>query len=126
MAKNIPNSPKIHIQSGHKINQRLSLQDPPKFTQIGIFGLKIYHLATLRFWTSGPDGLAVARVYFLKLALNVRLGLGQARARFWARPAGLAFSSCTIKALATIRRQNRVTRCYYDKIPLRPPKWPKM
>jgi hypothetical protein len=27
--------------------QNLSLQDPPKFTQIGIFGLKIYHLATL-------------------------------------------------------------------------------
>jgi hypothetical protein len=26
------------------------LQDPPKFTQIGIFGLKICHLATLR-WT---------------------------------------------------------------------------
>jgi hypothetical protein len=23
------------------------LQDPPKFTQIGIFGLKIYHLANL-------------------------------------------------------------------------------
>jgi hypothetical protein len=23
------------------------LQDPPKFTQIGIFGLKMYHLATL-------------------------------------------------------------------------------
>jgi hypothetical protein len=23
------------------------LQDPPKFTQIWIFGLKIYHLATL-------------------------------------------------------------------------------
>jgi hypothetical protein len=29
------------------------LQDPPKFTQIGIFGLKIYHLATL------PDTLKV-------------------------------------------------------------------
>jgi hypothetical protein len=28
-------------------NGRLPLQDPPKFTQIGIFGLKIYHLATL-------------------------------------------------------------------------------
>jgi hypothetical protein len=27
--------------------QYLPLQDPPKFTQIGIFGLKIYHLATL-------------------------------------------------------------------------------
>jgi hypothetical protein len=24
------------------------LQDPPKFTQIGIFGLNIYHLATLQ------------------------------------------------------------------------------
>jgi hypothetical protein len=23
------------------------MQGPPKFTQIGIFGLKIYHLATL-------------------------------------------------------------------------------
>jgi hypothetical protein len=31
----------------HKIYQHLPLQDPPKFTQIGIFGLKICHLATL-------------------------------------------------------------------------------
>jgi hypothetical protein len=30
-----------------KIYQHLLLQDPRKFTQIGIFGLKIYHLATL-------------------------------------------------------------------------------
>jgi hypothetical protein len=30
-----------------KIYQHLPLQDPPKFTQNGIFGLKIYHLATL-------------------------------------------------------------------------------
>jgi hypothetical protein len=29
-----------------KIYQHLSLQDPPKFTQIGIFGLKTCHLAT--------------------------------------------------------------------------------
>jgi hypothetical protein len=27
--------------------QHLPLPDPPKFTQIGIFGLKINHLATL-------------------------------------------------------------------------------
>jgi hypothetical protein len=33
--------------NGHIIYQRLSLQDPSKFTQIGIFGLKICHLATL-------------------------------------------------------------------------------
>jgi hypothetical protein len=31
----------------HKIYQHLPSQDPPKFTQIGIFGLKINHLATL-------------------------------------------------------------------------------
>jgi hypothetical protein len=34
-------------QNGHKICQHLS--DTPKATQIGIFGLKIYHLATLPF-----------------------------------------------------------------------------
>jgi hypothetical protein len=31
----------------YKIYQHLQLQDPPKFTQNGIFGLKINHLATL-------------------------------------------------------------------------------
>jgi hypothetical protein len=29
------------------IYQPFPIQGPPKFTQIGIFGLKIYHLATL-------------------------------------------------------------------------------
>jgi hypothetical protein len=32
---------------GHKLYQHLSLQDTPKFTPIGIFGLKTYHPATL-------------------------------------------------------------------------------
>jgi hypothetical protein len=48
MTINIPNGRK----NGRKIYQRLLLQDPPKFTQLGIFGLKIYHLATLA-WSSG-------------------------------------------------------------------------
>jgi hypothetical protein len=39
MAKNIPN--------GHKIYQDFPFQGPPKFTQIGIFGMKRNHLATL-------------------------------------------------------------------------------
>jgi hypothetical protein len=30
-----------------KIDQHIPLQVPTKFAQIGIFGLKIYHLATL-------------------------------------------------------------------------------
>jgi hypothetical protein len=38
---------KQNIPNGHKIYQHIQLQDPPKFTQIGIFRLKIYHLATL-------------------------------------------------------------------------------
>jgi hypothetical protein len=37
----------LKIPKGHKIYQSLPLYHPPKFTQIGEFGLKIYHLATL-------------------------------------------------------------------------------
>jgi hypothetical protein len=33
--------------NGHKIYQHLPFEDRIKFTQVGIFGLKIYHLATL-------------------------------------------------------------------------------
>jgi hypothetical protein len=33
--------------NGRKIYQHLPLKDPTKFTQIGKFGLKICHLATL-------------------------------------------------------------------------------
>jgi hypothetical protein len=36
-----------NLPTGHKIYQHLPLQDHPKFTQNGIFGFKIYHLATL-------------------------------------------------------------------------------
>jgi hypothetical protein len=37
----------LNRPNGHKIYQDFPLQDPPKFTQIGIFGLKTNHLATL-------------------------------------------------------------------------------
>jgi hypothetical protein len=42
-----------NIQNGHKIctYQYVPLQGSPKFTQIGSFGLKLYHLATL-LWTT--------------------------------------------------------------------------
>jgi hypothetical protein len=46
--KNIPNTKLLqNIPNCSKIYQHLPWQDPPKFTQIGIFGLKIYNLATL-------------------------------------------------------------------------------
>jgi hypothetical protein len=49
---NIPKRAKIYqitikCTKCTKIYQHLPLQAPPKFTQIWIFGLKIYHLATL-------------------------------------------------------------------------------
>jgi hypothetical protein len=37
----------VYILNGHKIYQHFPFQGPPKFTKIGIFGLKINHLATL-------------------------------------------------------------------------------
>jgi hypothetical protein len=33
--------------NGHRIYKPFPFRGPPKFTQIGIFGLKIYHLASL-------------------------------------------------------------------------------
>jgi hypothetical protein len=38
---------RICIPNGLRIYQPSPFQDPTKFTQIKIFGLKIYHLATL-------------------------------------------------------------------------------
>jgi hypothetical protein len=36
-----------NIPNGHKIYQHCLFQGPPKYTQIGILGLEVYHLATL-------------------------------------------------------------------------------
>jgi hypothetical protein len=36
-----------NIANGRKMYQHFPLQDPSKFTQIGIFGLKMCHLATM-------------------------------------------------------------------------------
>jgi hypothetical protein len=38
--QNIPNDHKINLCNDHKMFQYFQLQDPPKLTQIGIFGLK--------------------------------------------------------------------------------------
>jgi hypothetical protein len=57
--KNVPNEHKMcrmiikypkcpkNIPNDHKIYQHFPIQGPPKFEQIGIFGLKINQLATL-------------------------------------------------------------------------------
>jgi hypothetical protein len=55
---NIPNGHEICIPNGHKIYQHLPLQKPPKFTQILIFGLKLYHLATLVTGSVPADAVA--------------------------------------------------------------------
>jgi hypothetical protein len=43
----IPNDHKICIPDGHNKYQYFPRPDSPKFTQIGILGLKLHHLATL-------------------------------------------------------------------------------
>jgi hypothetical protein len=53
----------------------LLLQDLPKFTQIGIFGLKICHLATLLERRALQRGVQfdLCRPLFLSLRLRIRL-----------------------------------------------------
>jgi hypothetical protein len=67
--RNIPNDHKMHQMAiryfqwppnkpnGHKMYQDFPLPDPPKFTQIGTFGLKTNHLATLRSLRRAAAGL---------------------------------------------------------------------
>jgi hypothetical protein len=50
--KKKPNVRKIYHMATKYTYQHLLLQDSPTFTQIGIFGLKIYHLATLTLHSS--------------------------------------------------------------------------
>jgi hypothetical protein len=45
-----------------KIDQHLPLQDPPKFTQIVIFGLKMRHLATLHGRKMAPKNVDLIQV----------------------------------------------------------------
>jgi hypothetical protein len=64
MATKIPNGRKIGRPNGHKMYTHLPLQDPRKFSQIGIFGLKLYHLATLnQTLTQQPLTLCYVRSY---------------------------------------------------------------
>jgi hypothetical protein len=60
LLKQIPNIP-----CGHIIFQPLPFPGPPKFTQIGIFGIKIYHLATLL-----ENDRFEAEIYFLLFSQN--------------------------------------------------------
>jgi hypothetical protein len=48
-----PKSP-YNIPNGHKIYKHFPIYDPPKFTQIGILGLKTNHLATLLYTEEQP------------------------------------------------------------------------
>jgi hypothetical protein len=54
----------VNIPNGRKILQHFPFFGPPKCTQVGIFGLKINHLAThikpwKKFWQPQPPGVNV-------------------------------------------------------------------
>jgi hypothetical protein len=68
MPQNITNGRKIHITNGHKIYQHLPLHGTPKFSQIGIFGLKNSHLATL-----DPGPVVTCGLYLKLLPATVSL-----------------------------------------------------
>jgi hypothetical protein len=66
IGKNVINDHKlyhtaINYTNGHRIYQQLTIKGPPKFTQIGIFGLKTNHLATMVYntdpWSSHQEPL---------------------------------------------------------------------
>jgi hypothetical protein len=60
-----------NIPNGRRIDQRLILQDPPKCTQIGIFGLKIYHLATQLCARTGKAGSKLIYIFRQRAGLAV-------------------------------------------------------
>jgi hypothetical protein len=62
--------------NGYTIYHHLPLQDPPKFTQVGIFGLKIYHLATLEYTRARFVSRGRFSIWFLQ-TLPKRFRFGQ-------------------------------------------------
>jgi hypothetical protein len=65
-----------NIANGHKIYQKFPFQGPLKFTQIGIFGLKINHLATLQRADFQLD-CSVARWCIFKQKIPIWVNLGR-------------------------------------------------
>jgi hypothetical protein len=61
-----------NIPSGHKIWQHLPFQGPPKCSQTGIFGLKIYHLATLYVDRARARGRMQTRIWGKKQFVNIK------------------------------------------------------
>jgi hypothetical protein len=59
-----------NIPNGLKIYQHLPMQDPPKFTEIEIFGLKIYHLANPAMLTKYEKRLLLLCSWFFPRSLT--------------------------------------------------------
>jgi hypothetical protein len=73
--RNIPKDRKIEPMSIKYVCQHQPLQDPPKFTQSGIFGMKIYHLATLVVCSNGDSHFYLLPVTYAVIKARVtRLG----------------------------------------------------
>jgi hypothetical protein len=60
----------INYTNDRKINQHFPLA-PPKFTQIGIFGLKINHLATLMWWSSRLANLSFRSTIYICMQVEI-------------------------------------------------------
>jgi hypothetical protein len=63
MVLKYPKSP-LNIPNGQRIYKHFPISSPPKFTQIGIFGLKTNRLATLNFCSEFMEKLTLLIVPF--------------------------------------------------------------
>jgi hypothetical protein len=67
-----------NIPNDHKIYQQFPFQGPPKYTQIWIFGLKTYHLATLlpiwyisQFWECMKKVILISEICFFLISVSI-------------------------------------------------------
>jgi hypothetical protein len=64
------------IPNGHKIYQQFPVKGPPKFIQIEIFGIKIYHLVTLLLTNKNFSHSSKAGIETKSVFLSIKVGKG--------------------------------------------------
>jgi hypothetical protein len=70
MAIKRPNVRNTYVLNVHRVYKHFPFQVPPKFTQIGILGLKIYHLATLRETQKTAIAFEPSEIFLLRIERN--------------------------------------------------------
>jgi hypothetical protein len=67
----------VNIPNGHKIHQHFPFQDSPKYSQIGIFGMKINHLATLKYNNNKKQVFREKSLKYFEVGVHCHTGQGR-------------------------------------------------